>query len=323
MIPRRKFLAGLVTLYAAAAVAQSSISAGKSARVGILSSGLRDEALPQQFIGAMRELGWVESRNIVYERVLVGGDGGLPEAAKELVSRNPDLIVARNGPDALALLAKTRTIPIVFWAANDPIKRGIVSSLARPGGNATGIANIGWELGGKRMQLLREALPGVNRVGVLLTGVGSSVSEHKLIRQTAGTGVDVVPAVAQQAQELDSALASLAGARIGALITTHTPLFFRQRKRILTFAAKGRLPVIGHRNELADDGALLSYSSALVDQARRSAHLVDKVLKGTKPADIPVEQPTKFELVVNLRTARALGITVPQSFLVRADRVIE
>ena len=172
MIPRRKFLAGLATLYAAAAVAQSSISAGKSARVGILSSGLRDEALLQQFIGATRELGWVEGRNIVYERVSVDGVARMPEAAKELVSRNPDLIVARGGPDALMLLAKTRTIPIVFWAANDPIERGIVASLPRPGGNVTGVANIGWELGGKRMQLLREALPGVNRVGVLMMAAG-------------------------------------------------------------------------------------------------------------------------------------------------------
>ncbi|MBI3919070.1 MAG: ABC transporter substrate-binding protein [Betaproteobacteria bacterium] len=323
MIPRRKFLAGLATLYTAAAVAPSSISAGRSARVGILSSGTWDEALLQEFIGAMHDLGWVEGRNIIYERVAVNGIGRTPEAAKELVSRNPDLIVARGGPDALVLLARTRTIPIVFWAANDPIERGIVASLPRPGGNVTGVANIGWELGGKRMQLLREAVPGASRVGVLTMAAGSSLSEHKLIRQAAGPVVEVVPAVAKMAQELDSALASLASARIGALMTTHTPLFLRERKRILNFAARARFPVIGHRNELADDGALLSYSSALVDQVRRSAHLVDKVLKGTRPADIPVEQPTKFELVVNVKTAKALGIKIPEKLLLRADRVIE
>ncbi|MGQ0524831.1 MAG: ABC transporter substrate binding protein, partial [Betaproteobacteria bacterium] len=165
MMRRRTFLAGLAAFYAAAARAQTGAKTGKPARIGVLRSGPAEEKLFQEFVAVLREMGWFEGRDVIYERVAIEGQGRMPEAAAALIGKSPTVIVARGGPEALAFIPRTRTIPIVFWAANDPIQRGIVSSLPRPGGNATGIANIGWELGGKRMQLLMEALPSVDRVG--------------------------------------------------------------------------------------------------------------------------------------------------------------
>jgi putative ABC transport system substrate-binding protein len=294
----------------------------------VSSAGEGSESAPL-FVAIMRELGWVEGRNVVYDRVFVeGGEARLTAFGAELVARKPDLVYVTTPQAVRAILKTTRTIPIVFGAVNDPVAAGLIKNLARPGGNITGIANIGPELGGKRMQLLREVMPKVSRVGVLVVSVATGVTrgtalDAKLIEEAAGGSVRVISATAKDATQIDAALASLAESRVQAVLTTHHGLFRRESKRIVALASRQRIPVVGHRSDMANDGALMSYSSIFSEQIRRSAHLVDKVLRGTKPADIPVEQPTKFELVVNMKTAKALGITIPQSILLQATRVIE
>ena len=302
--------------------------AGKPMRVGILASPARVQFKVQEraFVDAMREAGWVEGRNVVYDFVFANEDRTrLPVLAAELVGRGPDLVFVNSTESALAALAATRTIPIVFGAAADPVENGVVKSLAWPGGNATGIANIGWELGAKRLQLLKQAAPKVSRVGVLVDPRWEwSARERKLIEEAGGTlGVTVIAATAKEAREVNVAVASLVKGRAEALVPTATGLFLNTRGAILKLAAGSRIPVVGHRDLFVEDGALMSYSARIVDQIRRAAQMADRVLKGTKPADIPVERPSRFELVVNAKTAKALGITLPPAFLAQADRVIE
>ena len=299
-------------------------------RVGMLSPDTRAAAeagVSKTFIDAMRELGWVEGRNIVYDRVYAENDTSrLPALAAALVARAPDLIWVVPASAALAAFASTRTIPIVFSGSTNVVERGLVKTLARPGGNVTGVQTIGWALGGKRLQLLKQTLPKIIRVGVLVEPNPDSASqqESKEIEKAAATlGVTVIPAMAEGVGEFDAAIASLVKDRVEALLFATSPLFLSERKRILALAASRRLPVVGGRSEFADDGALMSYSSPRSDQIRRSAQMADKILKGAKPADIPVELPTKFELVVNVKTAKSLGITIPGEILLQASRVIE
>ncbi|MGQ0524837.1 MAG: ABC transporter substrate-binding protein [Betaproteobacteria bacterium] len=314
-----------------AAHAQSKAPGGKPVRVGMLSAGRVSgpQIYPKLFVETLRELGWVEGRNVVYDRVFAEGDfSRLPALAADLVARKPDLVYANNNPTALAAHGKTRTIPIVFSSALDPIGAGLVQGLARPGGNATGVANIGPELAAKRMQVLRDVFPTIQRVGVLITSTGRSpqgTSDRglKAVEETVGATVKVIPAKANTAAELDAAFSLLAENRVEAVLLTQTALFMTERKRVLELTTKHRLPVMGYRTAFADDGALMSYSEVLEEQVRRAAHIADKILRGAKPADIPVEQPTKFELIINLKTARALGIAIPERLLLQADRVIE
>ena len=332
MNKRRKLVIVLGALSAGLARAQPAERAGKTMRVGMLSLSTRpavEVGNNKLFVDAMRELGWVEGRNILYDRVYADNDESrLPALAAELVARSPDLIWVGPTSAARAAFASTRTIPIVIATGTSYVERGLVKTLARPGGNVTGVQNIGWELGGKRLHLLKQALPKIARVGVLVypnpDPLSTSEREFTMIEKAAATlGVTAIPAMARVAGEFDAAIASLVKNRIEALLFTHTPLFFGERKRILELAASRRLPAVGFRSEHADDGALMSYSALLREQIRRSAHMVDKILKGTKPADIPVEQPTKFELVVNVKTAKTLGITIPGEILLQAGRVIE
>ena len=306
--------------------AQSKGPSGKPVRVGILTTGRASgpQTYSKLFMQTLRELGWAEGRNVVYDRVYAEGDfARLPALAAELVARAPDLVYTTNNPPALAIFGKTRTIPIVFSTVLDPIGAGLVQSLARPGGNVTGVANIGPELAAKRMQILREAFPKMQRVGVLMITSRTSARGLKAVEQTIGTTVRVIPAVANTAAELDAGFSLLVEQRAEAVLLLQTALFMTERKRVLDLAMKHRLPVMGYRTAFADDGALMAYSELLEEQIRRAAHIADKILRGAKPADIPVEQPTKFELVINLRTARALGITIPEKSLLQADRVIE
>ena len=333
MNDRRKFLvvlgaAGFAPCVLVAQPKQTPERAGKPVRVSLLAAttSAMFQLQEKAFVETMRELGWAEGRNVVYDRVYADDDPArLPALAAALVSRGPNLVYVGSTETALAVFAKTRTIPIVFGAASDPVDNGLVQSLAHPGGNVTGVTNIGWELGGKRLQLLKQALPRITRVGVLVDpGWMHSAREQQLIEQAgAALGVTVIAAMAKEGKELDAAIASLAKSRTEALLTTTTSLFLRERKRILELAAKQRIPVVGHRGQFVEEGALMSYGARITDQIRRAAQMVDKVLKGTKPADIPVEQPTRFELVVNMKTAKALGISIPQSIILQADRVIE
>jgi putative ABC transport system substrate-binding protein len=296
-------------------------------RVGMLytSDAKSDQARNKVFVDTMRELGWVEGANIAYDRLYADGDAARLQAlAAKLIARKPDLVLVSSNPEVRAVLAVTRAIPVIFSGTNNPVATGLVKSLARPGGNVTGIANIGPELGPKRVQLLREAIPGISRVGLLITPLIAPLqTERKLIEETAARHLKIVPAIVNEAGDLEAAFKLFAESRVEAVITTHIQLYDLLRKKIIDMAAKYRLPVIGHRTSLAEDGALMSYSSVRLEQVRRAAHLVDKVLKGTNPADVPVEQPTKFELVINMKTAKALGITIPQSILLQASRVIE
>ncbi|MGQ0524832.1 MAG: ABC transporter substrate-binding protein [Betaproteobacteria bacterium] len=328
---RRKLLlaagASIALGWSRATLAQGMMPAGKLLRVGFLFTDdpKTEQARNRVFVEAMRDLGWVEGRNIMYDRANADGDyARLPMLAAKLVGSKADLIFVGATQEVRAALTATTTTPIVFSATNDPVASGLVKSLARPGGNVTGIANIGPELGPKRLQLIREALPRASRVGLLISPVIAPLQmERKLIEEAADRHIKVIPAVVNEGGDIEAAFKALTESRAEAVLTTHIGLLFRLRRMIFDIAMRNRLPVIGHRSLFADSGALMAYSSNLDEQIRRSAHLVDKVLRGAKPADIPVEQPTKFELVINLKTARALAITIPQAFLLRADRVIE
>lgn len=302
--------------------------AGKPVRVGILvrTSAAKYQVRESRFITTMRELGWIEGQNITYDRVFADDDlARLPALAAALVRRGPNLIYASEAAPAEALIAATRTIPIVLGSGGDMVERGWVQSLAHPGGNVTGVTNIGSDLGPKRLQLLKRLLPKVARVGVLLNPIiGGGARELKAIEQAAaGLRVTVIPIAATKSSELEAGFVTLAKGRIDAVLITHSDLFLSERKRILDFSAKWRIPVIAHRSEMTDAGALMSYSSSLDEQIGRAAHLADKILRGAKPGDIAVELPTIFELVVNRKTAKALGITIPDEILLQATRVID
>jgi len=307
--------------------AQAAKSAGKPARVGLLftDDAKSEQARNKVFVETMRELGWIEGGNIVYDRANADGDyARLPALAAKLVGSKPDLIYVSATQEVRAALAATRAIPIIFSATNDPVRSGLVKSLARPGGNVTGIANIGPELGPKRLQLIREAMPGISRVGLLISPVIAPLQvERKLIDEAAGRHIKVISAIVNEAGDMGAGFRLFVESQVEAVLTTHIGLYFRLRKKLIDVATGHRLPVVGHRSPFADSGALMTYRSNLGEQIRRSAHLVDKVLRGTKPSDIAVEQPTKFELAINLKTAKALGITIPEKLLLRADRVIE
>lgn len=329
---RRAFLVSAVTsasglLLPGLSAAQPARPDSKVVRMGILRAGVPAMLSGGPITTTLSKLGWVEGKNIVFDRVYADRDETrLPALAAELVARKVDLIHTMSNPEALAAAGQTKTIPIVFGAVVDPVENGLVKSLARPGGNLTGVATIGPETGRKRMEILKEALPKTSRVGLLMRPPSispTSARELRLIEESAGPGVKVVAAMATDRRELDAAFSLLTEQRVQALLLAQVAFFSGERKRIVGLAAKHGIPVIAHRSEFTDDGALMSYNASLQDQLRRSLHLADKILRGAKPAEIPVEQPTKFELVVNLKAARALGITIPQSILLRADRVIE
>lgn len=311
--------------------AQTPTRGDKLPRVGIFfTSPAKDlQGYEKVFVDTMRELGWVEGATVVYDRAYTAKDLLDPESmrahAATLVSRKPDVIWLLSTVNARAILAETRTIPTVGAAVTNVVENGFVKSLARPGGSFTGIVNIGWELGDKRFQLLQQIMPKLSRVGVLMSGRDENTRrELKLIEEAAARlRIAVIPANMEDAAGANAAFAHLAKNQAEAVLITHLPLFQRARKSILQLAAEQGIPAVGHRSYFADDGALFAYSSILAEQLRRSAHLVDKVLKGTSPAEIPVEQPTRFELVVNLKTAKTLGLTIPHSLLIQADRSIQ
>jgi putative ABC transport system substrate-binding protein len=297
------------------------------ARIGVLGSptassyATRIEAFKQ----GLRELGYAEGQNIAIEyRWAEGRYERLPGLAAELVNLRVDVIVTHGTPGARAAQQATTTIPIVMATSGDAVAAGLVASLARPGGNTTGLSFFAPELNAKRLELLKEALPRIRRVAALLNPA-NPVSEvvFKQMELTAGAlGIEVRPAWVRREDELDSALSALLKARSEGLVIGDDPTFAAQARRIADLAAKSRLPTATGLDH-AQAGSLLTYGANLTDLWRRAAIFVDKILKGAKPADLPVEQPTKFELVVNLRTSKALGLTIQRSVLIRADRVIE
>jgi putative ABC transport system substrate-binding protein len=327
---RRRFLLFALgaSLSGHTALLRAQTSTGSMRRVGVLvpSTQANAEIGLKPFFDQMRQLGWVEGQNIAYDRTYADDrQEMLPRLAAELVARKPEVIYAPPTVAAVAAKQATQTIPIVFGLAADPVGTGLVTSLARPGGNVTGISGIGASLGPKRVELLREILPGVKRVGLLVdpTDPNKKLDQQALAPLVAALGLTIIVAEAANPADFDTAVARLAADPVDAIFAGGSAISYNLRARLIEPANQKRLPVIANNAQFADAGALFAYGASAADRLRRSALLVDKVLKGAKPADLPVEQPTLFELVVNLKAAKALGITIPQSMLLRADRVIE
>jgi putative ABC transport system substrate-binding protein len=317
-----------LTLAPLAAEAQQ---AGKIDRIGYLTPSSAGDTphLREAFRQGLRDLGYVEGRNVVIEyRSAEGKVERLPALAAELVALKVDVILAPSTPAALAAKQATKTIPIVFTSVADPVASGLVTSLARPGGNVTGLATLAPELVGKCLELLKQAVPGVSRVAVLWTpGALGERTEKDMLKATdvaaQALGVRLQFVEARGPEDFDRAFSEMTGARTGALTVFPSAMLFFERRRLVDLAAKSRLPTVFTWRESVDAGGLMGYGPNQADFNRRAATYVDKILKGAKPADLPVEQPTKFELVINLKTANALGLTIPQSILGRADEVIQ
>ena len=300
--------------------------AGKVPRIGFLSPGIAASAPNAAFRQGLRELGYVEGQNILVEYRWGDGDTArLPALAAELVRLRVQVLVTSSNPATLAAMQTHSKIPIVFAASSDPVANGLVASLAHPAGNVTGLSLVSPELSGKRLQLLQETLPRLTRI-VLLWDAGN-IGMADRVRETEAAarqlGVTLHVEWVRDLAGLDRAFATLAQARPDAFLTTVEPYTGDHRQRIVAFAAQQRLPAMYEERGFVDAGGLMAYGPSLAANYRRTAAYVDKILKGAKPADLPVEQPTKFELVVNLKTAKALGVTMPQSILVRADEVIQ
>jgi putative tryptophan/tyrosine transport system substrate-binding protein len=316
-----------VLLGAAAATAAWRVGAQeapKSAHIGFIVTG---EAYPRRwFDEAMQRLGWVEGRNLVVERPVTGED---PErrktAAAELIAANPDVIVAAGIVDALPVHAQTRMLPIVVISGRDLVEAGLAGSLAHPGGNVTGIVNLGAELDGKRLELLHELVPAATRISFLayarLPRSAPRAAAMEALARPLGVRVTARPV--SEAAEIDGAFTAIVADHDQAMLVEGGAVISQNRPRVIALAAQYRLPAIYENREFAESGGLLSYAQVFRENFERAAALVGKILKGAKPADLPVEQPTRFELIVNLMTARALDLTVPPSILARADEVIE
>lgn len=298
----------------------------KVRRVGFLSAPTPSPAMINAFRQGLRENGYVDGRSIVIEwRSAEGKDEQLPRLAAELISLKAEVIVTFASLATLAAKRATTTIPIVFTQVGDPVGSGFVASLARPGANVTGLTNVVVDLTGKRLELTREAVPGLKSVAILTNPAdlnrASYLTETEIAAGRLGLEVRVVDA--RHLSELQPAFTTIAKARAQAVVLAPDPLIFTHRLQIANLATKARVPVVGSDRELAEAGALISYGPNRLETLRRAAVYVDKILKGAKPADLPVEGPTKFELVVNLKTAKALGLTIPQSVLFRADDLIK
>jgi len=277
---------------------------------------------------ALRELGYIEGQNIAFEyRYAEGKQDRYPELAAELVRLKVDIIVVAGVPPIRAVKNATRTIPIVMSGlAADPVEAGFVESLARPGGNITGLTTLSRELGGKRLELLKEAVPKLARVAVLYEpAIPPSVREVKEVLPVAARALRLTVRSweVRDANSFETLFAELTKERPDGLYVPGGPLMRANQKRIAGFALKSRLPSVYNNREAVDAGGLMSYTADFADSYRRIAYYVDRILKGAKPADLPVEQPTKFELVINLKTAKQIGLTIPQSVLYRADKVIK
>ena len=303
---------------------------GKVWRVGFLALPNRAAALDPQFSGAfplgMRDLGYVEGKNLIIEWRFADGDTKrLPGLAAELVQLNVNVLVAAGHDAALAAQQATTTIPIVMSTALDPVGAGLVRSLARPGGNITGILNLSGDLGPKRLEMLLAIAPRRSRVAVLHSPSNPAIVKAVESIQAAGSklGVAILPLAARTPLEIDSAFSAMRQQKADALIVFLQPLFTQQKAQVAELAAKHRLPSMTADEVYPAAGCLMSYGTNLAGIFRHVATYVDKIFKGAKPADLPVEQPTKFELVINGKTAKALGLTIPQSLLVSADKVIE
>ncbi len=296
----------------------------KVPRIGVLWP-VSDDPVLEAFRQGLRGLGYVEGQNIVIEyRYARGKDDLLPDLAAELIRLNVDVILRWGVVAARVAKKATTTIPIVNGSMSDPVAAGLVASLARPGGNLTGLTSISPELSGKRLQLIKEVVPGLSHVAVLSTANPTAMlglRETEVAARSLGIRIQALDV--RGPNDFDEALSAMARERAGALIVLPDLLFLQHLKGLVDLAAKHRLPAMHWGKQFVDAGGRMSYASSLTDQFRRAAIYVNKILKGAKPADLPVEAPTKFDLVINFKTAKALGLTIPQSVVIRADQVIQ
>jgi len=326
---RRDTVFALLALGAAPLVSHAQ-QLGKIWRVGFLVPRRRPDSIDSDYLGAfprgMRELGYVEGQNLVIEwRFADGESERLPDLAAELVRLKVDVMVSASSQAISALQKATDTIPIVMASSGDPIGSGFIKSLARPGGNITGFSNLTSDIGTKQLELLLLMVPKLSRVAVLVNPVNPSLATFlKHVQAEAQrASVTVLPVEARTAQEIENAFPTMAQGNAQAVIVAVDGLFVQQFRQIAGLAVKNRLPSASSIREYVEAGGLMSYGPNLAEQFRRAATYVDKIFKGAKPGDLPVEQSTKFELLINDKTAKTLGLTIPQSVLFRADRVIE
>jgi putative ABC transport system substrate-binding protein len=318
-------LGGAVVSWPLAAHAQQP---AKVLRIGFL--GNSTAALEANLIGPFRDglsaLGYVEGRNVVIEyRWAEGKYERFAGLIAELIALKVDVIVTAGTPATLAVKKATTRVPLVMIAVGDPVGTGIVASLARPGGNITGLSSMAPDLEGKRLELLREVAPGLSRIAVFWNPANAfNAGAMRQVRAAADAlRISVLPLAVRTAEELDGAFAAIIKERPEALIVFADRIFLHNRLRMMEFAAENRLPSVNAYQELVEAGGLMSFGPSYEDMHRRAATYVDKIFKGAKPADLPVEQPTRFKLVINLKTARALGLNIPPTLLVLADEVIE
>jgi ABC-type uncharacterized transport system substrate-binding protein len=335
---RRLAVALVFLALLAAPLAVDAQQTGRIYRVGFLASGVPLSTLTgpepsfpgfQAFVQDLRKFGYVEGQNLVIERRSAEGRyERLPDLAAELVHLKMDVIVAPSGPAIRAMKQATTTIPIVMANAGDPLGTGLVTSLARPGGTITGLTNnVDYAIEGKRLELLTEVLPRIARVGVIHTtphsGRSMATAYKDLVAAAQALRVALVFAKADQVDQFPGAFATLARAQVDGVWIDPTPLAYANGRIIAELAAKHRLAAVYGFRENVEVGGLMAYGASVTDIIRRAAGYVDKILKGANPGDLPIEQPTKFELVINLKTAKTLGLTIPQSVLLRADEVIQ
>src|SRR6266478_2026321 len=328
-IGRREFitLLGSAAAWPLAARGQQS---ERMRRVGVITNALADDPAAQSrltaFVQGLQQLGWSDSRNVRIDTRWGAGDTErVRRYAAELVALAPDVILTVGSPTTGPLLQATRAIPIVFVQVADPVGGGLVETLARPGGNATGFTSFEYGMSGKWLELLKEIAPDLKRAAVLRDpAIASGIGQFGAVQAVAPSlGVELSPVDVRDAPEIERAVTSFAGSSSGGLIVTPSPLANRHRDLIIMLAARHRLPAVYAWRYYVTDGGLISYGPDSIDQYRRAAGYVDRILKGEKPADLPVQAPTKYELVINLKTARALGLDVPATLLALADEVIE
>ncbi|MEK6246086.1 MAG: ABC transporter substrate-binding protein [Pseudomonadota bacterium] len=327
-IERREFitmLGGAAVAWPLAALAQQP---ARIAKIGHIESGSPSNSphLLAAFIQRLRELGYVEGQNLFIERRYAeGSEERLPQLAAELVQYGVDVIFAIGPPQALAAAKATDKIPIVFVGGGDPVALGLIKSFARPGGNVTGLTFITVELAPKRIQLLKDAVPSAKRMAVLWNpnNVVNKLELNEATATAASLGLTLMPVELRALNDFEGAFATMARERIDAALVLSNPLTFPNRIRMSEFALKSRIPIMVSLREYAEAGALMSYGPSYADHCRRAATYVDQILKGAKPADLPVQLPTTFELTINLRTAKVLGLSIPPTIRARADVVIE
>jgi putative ABC transport system substrate-binding protein len=328
MSSRAVFLAALLSAVVAAGPPGEAQQVTKIPTIGYLSVSTRAVAAPnvEAFRRGLRELGYVEGTTIALAvRYGEAKSERLPELARELRGLKVDVIVTANDVATAAVRRETQAIPIVMANSIDPVGTGFVASLARPGGNITGLSNVSAELSGKRLELLREAVPRLSRVALLWNpDLRGAVLDYKETQAAARSHhLELQSIEVSRTEDLDSAFAAITNQRAQAFILPPNPVAITNQGQITSFARKNRLPSMYGQQEYVHAGGLMSYGPSTAEMNRRAAVYVDKILKGVKPADLPVEQPTKFEFVINLQTAKALGLTIPQSLIQRADQVIQ